>query len=243
MLFPTKQVFDEHHFWKTSLHTVSFVSPFGTLAEIVKNTSFQVINGLDVSAHSTNIESSLPKFHKTQKWGVISKKIIARWTDGFFFYDTKSTLHKSALLLRTADCAPVTFAHHDGNIFWIVHIGWKGLVNGIIKNTKRELEKLSQNIQDFDIWIGPMAGEWFEFSKNDFEEHIRPYMENNWLQTDVNEFWEKVSFDLRKLVIAWLKKEWFENITFSSRNTLDLKENLPSWRKGDSERITTIIYN
>lgn len=243
MLFPTKQVFDEHHFWETSLHAVSFLSPFDSLEEIVKSTSFQIINGLDVSAHSANIESSLPKFQKTQKWGAISKKVTPRWSDGFFFYDIKSTFHKSALLLRTADCAPVTFAHKDGDIFWIVHIGWKWLIAWIIKNTKKELLKLEKDIKDFDIWIGPMAGDWFEFSKSDFEKQIQPYVENNWLQIDIKEFWEKISFHLRNLVINWLKKEWFENITFSNRNTIDPKENLPSWRKGDSTRITTIIYN
>lgn len=239
MLFPTKRFFDEHHFWDTSIHTVSFVSPFESLQDIVKHTSFQIVNGLDVSAHSQKIDSALPTFQPNYR----SKQVIARWIDGFFFYDTKNMLHKSALLLRTADCAPVTFASKNNDCFWIVHIGWKWLVSWIIESTGKELQVLKKDIKDFDIWIWPMAGEGFEFWKDDFENKIRPYIQDNWLNVDLEEFWDKIRFDLRDLVVAWLKKEWFENISHSKLNTLDKDKNLPSWRKGDSERITTIIYN
>ncbi len=46
-----------------------------------------------------------------------------------------TTSNKIVLGILTADCAPILFFDKKKNIISIVHAGWKGAKNGIIKNT------------------------------------------------------------------------------------------------------------
>lgn len=247
-LFSVDRFIEEHHFWETKIHTVSYLSKAKTPEEIVKESTFQVINGLDVSAHSPNIEIAVPNFSRSWK-NITSKKIISAGTDGFIFSGLRETPHKSALFLKTADCCPLAFSSQSNNLMGIVHIGWKGLTGGIIENLREKLEQSNECLDDILIWIGPMAGNWFEFWKDNFEEIIFPYMQRKGISKEEIHYREdsseKVSFHFQKLIIEALKSVGFkeENISFSQKNTLDKNENIPSYRKGNSERIITIVYN
>lgn len=45
----------------------------------------------------------------------------------------------------TADCIPLIVASLDARIIAVVHAGWKGLSQGIIKNSMNEIKKLNTN--------------------------------------------------------------------------------------------------
>ena len=70
-----------------------------------------------------------------------------------------------ALAILTADCAPVFLFDKDSTIISSIHIGWKGCLNNIIKNTLEKI--LSMNIFPTSLIaiIGPcLALENFEVS-------------------------------------------------------------------------------
>ena len=60
-----------------------------------------------------------------------------------------------ACSIQVADCMPLFFAHKNEIAFGLVHIGWRGLVNGIIKKTADLLIINGYHLKDFEIIIGP----------------------------------------------------------------------------------------
>ncbi len=57
--------------------------------------------------------------------------------------------------IKVADCMPIFFAHQYLSFYGVVHAGWKGLTNGILKNTSVLLKKMKFRLTNFDIFIGP----------------------------------------------------------------------------------------
>ena len=57
--------------------------------------------------------------------------------------------------IKVADCMPIFFAHQYLSFYGVVHVGWKGLTNGILKNTSVLLKKMKYRLASFDIFIGP----------------------------------------------------------------------------------------
>lgn len=58
-----------------------------------------------------------------------------------------------ALSVITADCVPIVLAGPDG--IAAIHAGWRGLVNGVIPATLRELPG---PLSEWTAWIGPAIG-------------------------------------------------------------------------------------
>ena len=50
---------------------------------------------------------------------------------------------------------PIFFAHQYLSFYGAVHAGWKGLANGILKNTSTLLKNMKFRLTSFDIFIGP----------------------------------------------------------------------------------------
>ena len=50
---------------------------------------------------------------------------------------------------------PIFFAHQYLSLYGVVHAGWKGLTNGILKNTSVLLKNMKFKLSNFDIFIGP----------------------------------------------------------------------------------------
>ena len=57
--------------------------------------------------------------------------------------------------IRVADCMPIFFAHQYLSFYGVVHAGWRGLTNGILKNTSILLKDMKLCLTNFDIFIGP----------------------------------------------------------------------------------------
>tara|TARA_S200000501_G_scaffold339840_1_gene347825 strand:+ start:20038 stop:20721 length:684 start_codon:yes stop_codon:yes gene_type:complete len=57
--------------------------------------------------------------------------------------------------LQVADCLPIYFAHTSSDKIGLVHAGWRGLANGIIKSVEFFFLKNNWSISDFNIVIGP----------------------------------------------------------------------------------------
>ena len=62
---------------------------------------------------------------------------------------------KSVCTVMTADCLPVLFCDEQGESIAAAHAGWRGLANGILRNT---LSKFSQPNSQILAWMGPAIG-------------------------------------------------------------------------------------
>ena len=57
--------------------------------------------------------------------------------------------------ILTADCAPIFFYDPKKKIIGCAHAGWKGALNGIIKNTVKKFNELNSNNNDLIAVVGP----------------------------------------------------------------------------------------
>ena len=64
-----------------------------------------------------------------------------------------------ALTLRFADCVPVLFHDPAQGAIGIAHAGWKGIVNGVLSETVRAMQRaFGSRTQDILAGIGPCIG-------------------------------------------------------------------------------------
>lgn len=59
------------------------------------------------------------------------------------------------LVIMTADCLPLFLATRDGAELALVHVGWRGMVNGIVD---RALRQFSAPAEQICAWLGPAIG-------------------------------------------------------------------------------------
>jgi len=57
--------------------------------------------------------------------------------------------------IQVADCMPIYFANKFLNVFGIIHVGWRGLINNIILNAKDIIIKNNYSLKDFEVIVGP----------------------------------------------------------------------------------------
>ena len=64
------------------------------------------------------------------------------------------------LAIMTADCLPVLFANETGDVIGAAHAGWRGLCNGVLENTVKEMQTLSgsSSVKNMLAWLGPAIG-------------------------------------------------------------------------------------
>ena len=87
--------------------------------------------------HSTNVKK-------------ISNKGYFANTDGLF------TSNQSIICtIQVADCLPVFFSHNFRFFCGLVHIGWRGLVNGILSESVELIIYNGFSNEDFQVMIGP----------------------------------------------------------------------------------------
>ena len=126
--------------------------------------------------------------------------------------------------ILTADCAPILIYDPNKKIIGCVHSGWRGALNGVIKNTVKKFEELNSNINDLITVVGPCIKKENYDVKIDFYER---FINQN---HTYEEFFEKIDnnkyiFDLRSFInreISNLNIKNVENIeldTFSERKT------------------------
>jgi len=79
--------------------------------------------------------------------------------DGIF----TSNKNNFSLGIQTADCAAICF--YDDKKYGIIHVGWRGLVDGII-------EKMLDNFVNPKIFVSPVLNE-FKIQKDDCYKRIK----------------------------------------------------------------------
>jgi hypothetical protein len=66
--------------------------------------------------------------------------------------------------ILTADCLPVLFCNRTGNRVAVAHAGWRGLAQGVLQATVRQMDEVPGEIM---AWLGPAIGpEVYEVGKD-----------------------------------------------------------------------------
>ena len=125
--------------------------------------------------------------------------------------------------ILAADCAPVFFYDPKKKIIGCAHSGWKGALNGIIKNTILKFNELNSKNNDLIAVVGPCINKKNYEVKNDFfEKFVTRDKKNEHFFEKINN--EKYAFDLRSFInkeISNLNIKNIENIemdTFAERD-------------------------
>lgn len=76
-----------------------------------------------------------------------------------------------ALLIATADCMPLMIHCEQSGRVAAVHAGWRGVANGIIENTLKQLIHTGSDEKRFRIFCGPsIQQESFEVDRDVFDQ-------------------------------------------------------------------------
>ncbi len=135
----------------------------------------------------------------------------------------------------TADCMPVVLT--DGKVLTVVHVGWKGLFEGILENACDIFDK-KRTVFGF---IGPSARICCYSVQEDFIEKAESYgikMNKRYLKREKDSY----KFSLQEVAKDKLKESGVEHIVDLSKCTICSNE-LFSYRKGHlDERILTFAW-
>jgi len=124
--------------------------------------------------------------------------------------------------ILTADCAPILLYDPKKKIIGCIHSGWKGALNGVIKNTIKKFSELNSDINDLIAVVGPcIKTESYEVKSDFYEKFVLQNSKHKefFIKTNKNNY----LFDLRNFInieISNLNVKNIENIkidTFSER--------------------------
>ena len=132
--------------------------------------------------------------------------------------------------ILTADCAPVIFYDPQKKIIACAHAGWKGALNGIIKNTVEKFKELNSNIDDLIVVVGPCIGKnSYEVKKDFVKNFVKNNKNNEVFFKEMNN--ERSLFDLRGYVNKEISNLNIKNIENIDMDTFSEKEFFYSYRR------------
>jgi len=83
-----------------------------------------------------------------------------------------------AISVLTADCVPILIYEEVNQVIACIHAGWRGAVNGIIKNTLNEIVNMGGNHKIY-VAVGPCINvKNYEVGKEFFDEFIKENKKN-----------------------------------------------------------------
>jgi len=132
--------------------------------------------------------------------------------------------------ILTADCAPILLYDPQKKIIGCIHSGWRGALNGVIKNTIKKFKELDSNIDNLFAVVGPCIGKRNYEIKIDFYEK---FVNQN---PKYEEFFKKISdekyiFDLRGFINSEISDSNIKNIENIEMDTFSKKNFFYSYRR------------
>ena len=132
--------------------------------------------------------------------------------------------------ILTADCASIFFYDPKNKIIGCSHAGWKGAINGIIKNTVQKFNELNSNNEDLIAVVGPCINKKNYKVKNDFfEKFINKNKENEFFFEKID--YENYIFDLRGYINKEISNLNIKNIENIEKDTFSEKDFFYSYRR------------
>ncbi len=172
---------------------------------------------------------SMNQTHSTNLKMIKEGKFIYEDTDGIFSNDKNHIL-----TVRTADCLPIFFIHQNDNIFGVIHAGWKGLKNEIIKESAKLLKNYVDDLSEMIVFIGPSISQKNYEVKNEFID----YFGNSFIEN----IDDKLFCNLKEIAKSQLNKIGITRVIDSNQCTYE-NENYHSYRRNNTtERMVGVIY-
>lgn len=136
---------------------------------------------------------------------------------------------KVVLKVSTADCLPISIVDTKTKSIGLIHAGWRGLENGIIKITiQKMVTTFSSNPSDLIVKIGPhICVKHYEVKKdvaNKFENLVIYKNKKTYLDIGMIAFEQFKSAGIQEQNIRVSKECTFENTSLSSYRRGDLKK-------------------
>jgi len=142
-----------------------------------------------------------------------------------------------ALGILTADCTPIFIFDKSKSFICCLHVGWKGCLKDIVKNSMKLISKYNQNIDNIITIIGPcLAKENFDVSINFKDIFIKSDQNYKKFFTKKNHY--KDLFDMRGLINFQFKKLGLTNIFNLNKNTYLNNELFFSHRRAKHEELS-----
>ena len=146
-----------------------------------------------------------------------------------------SEVKNIGISILTADCASILFYDPNKKIIGCAHVGWKGALNGIIKNTVRKFNDLNSNNNDLIAVVGPCIKKDNYEVKIDFFERFTYQDKNNEIFFEkIND--EKYKFDLRSFINKELSNLNIKNIDNIEMDTFSESEFFYSYRRSSFKK-------
>lgn len=187
---------------------------------------------MNISYKTFGLREVLPKkiiipeqVHGNKIVEVVTGKEDLSKTDGVYarFNDSGERM---LLGVKTADCAPVVF--WDDEKYGVVHVGWRGLVDGMVENMLALTHK-----EELGIWVGPLLPV-FEIQKDDCYMQIQQKFGLNFFI----EKEERIYFQFKEALASLLPMAEFDD-----RSTFE-DLSFASWRRDrDDRRNVTIVMS
>jgi YfiH family protein len=132
--------------------------------------------------------------------------------------------------ILAADCAPILFYDPDKKLIGCTHSGWKGALNGVIKNTVKKFNELKSNSNDLIAVVGPcIEKKNYEVRTEFTEKFIEQDSKNNIFFEKKSD--EKYNFDLRGFVNKELFNLGLKKIENIEMDTFSQEEFFYSYRR------------
>jgi hypothetical protein len=132
--------------------------------------------------------------------------------------------------ILTADCAPILFYDPRKKIIGCAHSGWKGALNGVIKNTVKKFNDLGSDNNDITAVIGPCIGKQsYEVKIDFFNKFVDQNKESAHFFKKINN--EKFAFDLRGFINKEMLSLNIKNVENIEIDTFSETEYFYSYRR------------
>jgi len=141
-----------------------------------------------------------------------------------------SQVKNIGISILAADCVPILFYDPVKKIIGCAHAGWKGALNGIIKNTVKKFNELNSKSSDMIAVVGPCI------HKKNYEVDTDFYEKFVYVGQGNKEFFEKTRsnkyiFDLRAFVNKEILKQNIKSIENIEKDTFAEEELFYSYRR------------
>jgi len=137
--------------------------------------------------------------------------------------------------ILTADCAPILLYEPEKKVIGCIHSGWKGALNGVIRNTIEKFKELNSNIDNLIAVVGPCIGKESYEVKNDFYEiFVRQNPKHELFFKKIAKV--KYIFDLRGFINNEISSANIKNIENIEMDTFSKKEFFYSYRRSSLDK-------
>jgi len=132
--------------------------------------------------------------------------------------------------ILAADCAPILLYDPQKKIIGCIHSGWKGALNGVIRNTVKKFEELNSNIDSLIAVIGPCIGkENYEVKIDFYEKFVNQEPKYEFFFKKIVR--DKYIFDLRGFINNKISNLNIKNIENIEMDTFTAWETFYSYRR------------